>query len=116
MRTWPQFEVTEEDVIDALREQSYADFAPPKMLRSLKAKGYIVRRGDGYALTAKGRSHADFLFGRQARGRRAKSYNRRVSSCISGKVRGEGWSQRQAVAAVPLDGAGEAIARRRKLH
>lgn len=33
------------------------------------------------------------------RGRRAKSYNRRVSSCISGKVRGEGWSQRQAVAA-----------------
>jgi hypothetical protein len=32
-------------------------------------------------------------------GRRAKSHNRRVSKCISGKVRGEGWTQRRAVAA-----------------
>jgi len=32
-------------------------------------------------------------------GRQAKSHSRRVSKCISGKVRGEGWDQRRAVAA-----------------
>ena len=32
-------------------------------------------------------------------GRRAKSHSRRVGKCISGKVKGEGWDQRRAVAA-----------------
>ncbi len=32
-------------------------------------------------------------------GRRAKSHNRRVSKCVSFKVREEGWTQRRAVAA-----------------
>ena len=30
---------------------------------------------------------------------RGRKHNKRVSKCISGKVRGEGWDERQAVAA-----------------
>lgn len=46
-----------------------------------------VRRAEALGLLKKGRS---------ARGRK---HNKRVSKCISGKVRGEGWDERRAVAA-----------------
>ncbi len=178
--------VSEMQVLESLHlqaletcDQTYADYAPPAVLRGLERKGYITRyRGTAdwgnWSLTSKGLKWADKTWGldgkrgrrakskrdfvkqvweRQAptmtggplpppipgmegpfrfrsgkilywdpkegkyydrgrdmyvevedvevamSGRRAKSHNRRVSKCISGKVRGEGWDQRQAVGA-----------------
>jgi hypothetical protein len=176
---------SEREVLEALHlqaletcDQTYADYAPPEVLRGLERKGYITQnRGTpgNWTLTSKGLKWADKtrgLDGKRGRrakhskrdfvkqvwerqaptmtggplpppipgmegpfrfrsgkilywdpkegkyydrgrdlyvededvevamsGRRAKSHNRRVSKCISGKVRGEGWDQRQAVAA-----------------
>ncbi len=93
----------EEQVIDALREQSYADFAAPWVLRNLTKKGYIVRQGDGYALTAKGRSHADFLFGRSARGRRkpkkrpSKPPTTKQRKAMGQKLQALPWNQASAL-------------------